>query len=213
MTERQAQRRQGRPAAVDVEALNGLIIDTAKALFIKEGYEGASVEKIASLAGIGKLTIYRRYASKEALFIAVLESMSTGMWETPQARAFVDAPLDALKARCRVILDMTATEEGLAIYRVLIDAGTRFPELVASTVSKMKEPVEGKNLELLNQAQKQGQIRADIDIRNLGRVVSSMVTGWTLLNGLLGEEGLRDSEQRSQYFETAWSVLMLGIRP
>ncbi|ADU13997.1 TetR/AcrR family transcriptional regulator [Asticcacaulis excentricus] len=207
------QRRQGRPAAIDVEALNQLILQTAKSTFINDGYEGASVERISALAGIGKVTIYRRYESKEALFLAVLEDMTAGMWRGPESLSANTDPLELLRARCEVLLEMTSTADGLAIYRVLIDASRHFPDLVLSTVQRMRLPVEGKNLELLKLAQQQGSVRSDIDVASLARVLSSMITGWPLLNGLVGDAGLRDSTERAAYFETAWSLFLRGIRP
>jgi AcrR family transcriptional regulator len=47
------------------------LLDAASRIFARQGYEATSVEDIAFEAGIGKPTIYRYFASKQALFEAV----------------------------------------------------------------------------------------------------------------------------------------------
>ncbi len=48
------------------------IINTATALFNQEGYKSVGVDRIASLTGVSKLTLYRHFPSKEQLIIEVL---------------------------------------------------------------------------------------------------------------------------------------------
>ncbi|MBP0582127.1 TetR/AcrR family transcriptional regulator [Labrys sp. LIt4] len=47
------------------------LLDAAGRIFARQGYDAASVDDIAFEAGIGKATVYRYFASKEALFEAV----------------------------------------------------------------------------------------------------------------------------------------------
>ncbi len=58
----------GRPR--DPEADRVIVRATLK-LLMEEGYAGMSIERVASEAGVGKTTIYRRYSSKEELAAAV----------------------------------------------------------------------------------------------------------------------------------------------
>lgn len=54
----------GRPRSFEVDRA---ILDATVALFISHGFEAMSVEQVAAHAGVGKATIYRRWACKEAL--------------------------------------------------------------------------------------------------------------------------------------------------
>ncbi|MGA0602487.1 TetR/AcrR family transcriptional regulator [Caulobacter sp. KR2-114] len=49
------------------------ILEAAKAVFLEEGYELASMDRIAERAGTTKRTVYDRMGPKEALFEAVVE--------------------------------------------------------------------------------------------------------------------------------------------
>ena len=60
MTEVQA--RPGRPRSADVDrAIIGATLD----LLVDEGYNALTVEAVAARAGVGKTTVYRRWANKE----------------------------------------------------------------------------------------------------------------------------------------------------
>ena len=48
-------------------AVDTAILRAAFDLFIERGIDGASIEQIARRADVGKLTVYRRWSSKEDL--------------------------------------------------------------------------------------------------------------------------------------------------
>lgn len=49
------------------------LTDAAQEIFRRDGFEGATMEAIAAAAGCSKATLYGYFASKEELFLAVLE--------------------------------------------------------------------------------------------------------------------------------------------
>ncbi len=52
------------------------IIHGAAVAFARSGFAGTSMEDVAAASGITKLIVYRNFASKEALYRAVLEAVS-----------------------------------------------------------------------------------------------------------------------------------------
>src|SRR5215472_13465077 len=60
----------GRPRSPMVDQA---ILRAALQLFIEHGVAGASIEKIAKQAGVGKTSIYRRWSSREALLAQAIE--------------------------------------------------------------------------------------------------------------------------------------------
>jgi TetR/AcrR family transcriptional repressor of mexJK operon len=63
----------GRPTGEQVSAINRSILELATALFVKHGYDGTSMDAVATAAGVSKGTLYSRYPDKEALFRKVVE--------------------------------------------------------------------------------------------------------------------------------------------
>ncbi|WP_323740209.1 TetR/AcrR family transcriptional regulator [Acinetobacter oleivorans] len=63
------QRQRGRPVN---QTISKTIINEAYKLFIKLGFHAATMEKVAQCAKVSKITIYRHFENKEALFKAVI---------------------------------------------------------------------------------------------------------------------------------------------
>jgi AcrR family transcriptional regulator len=64
-----SQGRRGRPAN---EALGQTIVDAARELFVELGFQATTLDKVAQRAKISKLSIYRHFENKEALFGAAM---------------------------------------------------------------------------------------------------------------------------------------------
>ena len=54
-----------------------LLLSTAEALFRLHGIRRVTVEEVCSKAGVSKVTFYKYFANRNALALAVLESMIT----------------------------------------------------------------------------------------------------------------------------------------
>lgn len=80
------------------EARKAAILKAALAVFARQGLDGASVEAIAQAAGISKANLLYYHASKEALYVAVLEQ-GLSLWLAPLSRFTADEdPADAIAA-------------------------------------------------------------------------------------------------------------------
>jgi AcrR family transcriptional regulator len=71
-----AERAGGRPRNPE---LDRAILDAVLELLGEEGYERMSIESVAQRAGVGKPTIYRRWASKQAMVIEALSHLGDAM--------------------------------------------------------------------------------------------------------------------------------------
>jgi AcrR family transcriptional regulator len=63
----------GRPRS---DRANRAILDAARDLLVSEGYAGLRLEHVAVRAGVSKATLYRRWASKQELCLAVLDELA-----------------------------------------------------------------------------------------------------------------------------------------
>ena len=73
------QTRLGRPPKDLAGDVKSRILDAAQQVFLKRGYQSASVDEIAALAPASKPTIYAHFDGKEALFEAVIARIITGL--------------------------------------------------------------------------------------------------------------------------------------
>lgn len=68
-----------------------ILFKTAARLFYQHGYRAVGVDTIAAEAGIGKMTLYRHYPSKDDLIVAFLRQNNADFWEYFEAST-KDAP-------------------------------------------------------------------------------------------------------------------------
>jgi AcrR family transcriptional regulator len=68
-----APRRPGRPRALPVEEQRRVVVDAARRVFAREGYNGATIERVAREAGTARSSVYELFAGKDELFVAVVD--------------------------------------------------------------------------------------------------------------------------------------------
>lgn len=61
------------PRAESQARTRARLLEAAAQVFTEHGFEGASVDQILAVAGLSKGALYANFASKEALFLAVLD--------------------------------------------------------------------------------------------------------------------------------------------
>jgi len=96
------------------------IMNAAKTLFVKQGFEHVSMDEIASAAGVSKLTVYSHYGDKESLFSAAVACRCEELLGND---VFVPDPNKPLRAQllsiARVLFDLITSEDALAIHRLI----------------------------------------------------------------------------------------------
>ncbi len=73
------------------------ILSAARALFAEKGFEGFSMRDLAQQVGMSPSSIYNHFAGKEALYLAVMQSVGEQMHAEVLADIVTDDPLDALR--------------------------------------------------------------------------------------------------------------------
>ncbi|ORA39413.1 TetR family transcriptional regulator [Mycobacterium aquaticum] len=112
-----------RTQAERTEATTAALVDAARELFARDGYDATSLDAVAARAKVTKGAVYHHFDGKRQLFEAVftreVEQLATPLVE---AYARKKDPLEAFKAGCRAFLDECLDPELQRI--VLLDALT-----------------------------------------------------------------------------------------
>ncbi|GAB2753798.1 TetR/AcrR family transcriptional regulator [Salinifilum aidingensis] len=133
------------------------ILQAALDLFLEGGVEGTSIEGVARRAGVGKLTIYRRWSSKEDLLAAAIEHARDVIPDL--APENVDVPLPELvEGRLPVLAAALAEPRVRAMVARVFGAATSHPELVAVYWDHYVAPRRRAVRALLDKAQADGTL-------------------------------------------------------
>jgi AcrR family transcriptional regulator len=102
----------------------------AASVFAADGYEGASMTRIAAEAGVSKGTLYNYFTSKAALFSAhVAETCERRLTHVFDGARHEETPAAALTEIGRRMLTMMISDAGLMMYRMAIAEAAKFPDL------------------------------------------------------------------------------------
>jgi TetR/AcrR family transcriptional repressor of mexJK operon len=105
------------------------ILRGAKAAFLKEGFGGASMDQVAALAGVSKMTVYRHFGSKEELFAGVITDLCHFIVAEDLDAIFAQEPQQALRAFARKMTDIVFEPDTAELHRIVIAESRRFPKL------------------------------------------------------------------------------------
>ena len=136
------------------------ILRAALKLLTDRGYAGMSVEGVASEAGVGKTTIYRRYASKEELVAAALGALRDDLGPLPDTG---DTRSDIVE----MIMQMRQAVQrgpGFGMIGALLVEETRSPELFELLRERLLHPRRDEALMVLRRGVDRGEIRSDVDL-------------------------------------------------
>lgn len=106
------------------------ILRGAAEVFAADGYEGASMARIAAVAGVSKGTLYNHFETKAALFTHYVQ----GEYAHHLSHVFDGAdhegnPAVVLRGIGQRMVRMLLSDAGLSIYRVVIAEAAKFPDL------------------------------------------------------------------------------------
>jgi len=106
------------------------IIDGARKVFLADGFDGASMNDIARVAGVSKGTIYAYFPSKEALFSALVLEDRRAQAEQLGAYDDHDGPVGDVLRRMGVnLMTLMLDPAHVAQVRTIVAAASKFPEI------------------------------------------------------------------------------------
>lgn len=190
--------------------MRGRILDASTELFTKYGYGETSIEAIAAHAGIGKLTLYRRFGDKDELFQAMALRMAeqsrvemTAIGESNQSLP------DVLTATGRFLLNVVLSPQSVAFHRIVFSEAARLPELCASIYQDSPFDRDHPIRRIFLRFVDQGALHMD-DVDFLTRQFVQTIIGNPLRNALLGAPPMSISAQEEHVCK-AVELFLRGI--
>jgi AcrR family transcriptional regulator len=171
-----------------------LIVDAAGRLFGERGYEGTRLEDVAAAAGVTKPILYRHFADKAALYLALLERHRDDLGSFAAA-----VPAEgALEERLRAVLEVWVAYVADRAYawRMLFRDTGGGPEIQAFRhgVHARARAVLVEMIELLREGEIPDREREPLaELMSMG--MASVVL-WAMDDGRVGDDTIVDALTR-----------------
>ncbi len=150
------------------------ILQAAIEILAEEGFDGMTIEMVATRAKAGKATLYRRWPGKEELVleaIGCMKSTELDLGSLPDTGTLRGDLVAMIKPR--------TTEESERKLRVMAGVAallTRAPELTDAASAALMGPRMAAHRILLERARARGEVRADADLDALSRLLPAMAS-------------------------------------
>lgn len=198
------------PSGGELNAKALTVLLAARNVFLTHGFSAATTDMIQQEAGVSKSTVYAHYANKEALFTAVIEAECASFTNTVHGIKFRPGKLrETLTMLARAYLDIVLSPGGLAVFRVVIAEGPRFPKLAREFYLAGPQVMTMMVSEQLTSAAASGEV----DLGEIGRDIAaslfiSLVRGEPQLQCLTHPDAAPSSVQIDQWANSAVVTFM-----
>jgi AcrR family transcriptional regulator len=175
-------RKRGRPR--DPEA-DGRILAAASSLILMRGFESMTVDEVASNAGVGKATVYRRWSRKEDLAVAAMEQLYRDEMPSPDTGS-IRGDLSAMFAS---VLSFVNSPAGIDYVRTTIKESMR-DDRIATLYREASLRAEQSATEIFQRAIDRGEVRESIPMGPAVQFLGSLVS----MRAITGQEMPRVEE-------------------
>lgn len=147
--------RRGRPR--DPEA-DHRIMGAAVRLLLERGADAMTVDDVAEAAGVGKATVYRRWATKDELAYAAVSELIDIEVLVPDTGSL----LDDITEIYRALFEMANRPDGEAFFRAAAAEAARDPRIAELYRSSLANRLRTSNI-IFDRAIARGELSPDVD--------------------------------------------------
>ena len=151
-----------------------VLLDAARRLFARQGYHGTSTAEIARAAGCSEAVLYRHFASKQALFAAVLTGVA-GLMRGHLERALAEDPAHPIGGMARAAARTRDDPElpDLLRLRSIAVAVLDEPE-IRSTLEELHMGFRRLLADAVRTSQANGHVRDDVAPDDVARLFAGL---------------------------------------
>jgi TetR/AcrR family transcriptional regulator, mexJK operon transcriptional repressor len=174
------------------------ILDSARELFLDQGFDTTSMDAIARHAGVSKATLYVHFDDKDALLLALVddECRRVGL---PVLWKPHDGPIDLekeLRAIAHNFLSFFMDDRGLAVHRLVMSCASRYPAIAEFFMKAGPDRCDAEVMAFLRAAQRQGLLRVP-DMKLAAMQFLSLIQGRLILKWSLSMRSPEPAEYRA----------------
>jgi AcrR family transcriptional regulator len=163
----EVRRKRGRPRDPEADAR---ILAAASSLILLRGYESMTVDEVASSAGVGKATVYRRWSRKEDLAVAAMEQLYLDEMPPPDTGSI----RGDLLATYTSVLTFVNSPAGTDYVRTTVKESMR-DDRIASLYREANDRAEQSAYVVFRRAIDRGEVRADAHVDAAVQFIGSLV--------------------------------------
>jgi len=140
-------------------------MEAARTVFLRKGYDGASMDDVAALAAVSKQTVYKHFADKKRLFTAIITSDISATETLTHAMVAAlpdseDIEKDLRRFARQHITDVTQPHL-IQLRRIIIAEAERFPELARTWYASGPERAHATLADQFQALARRGLLRVD----------------------------------------------------
>lgn len=138
------------------------VLAGARDVFLRDGFEGASVDDIARQAEVSKATLYSYFPDKRLLFMEVAKRECARQAEHVMSTLDFEAPISEIlrQVGCEMV-NFICSDFGMRIFRICVGESDRFPQLGQEFYESGPHLIRSRMKELLDYGIAQGSLRID----------------------------------------------------
>jgi TetR/AcrR family transcriptional repressor of nem operon len=165
----------GRPRNFEVEE----VLACAMQVFWKKGYEATGLVDLEQATGLGRQSLYGAFGDKRGLFLQVVEHYFTHVLKP--GIDVLDAPGSAIANLRRIFGAWEATAASPEFHGCLV--GNSVPEFgskdeeMSAVLRRKLELLEAAFARALRRAKRDGEVSADLDVKNVARSLLALAQG------------------------------------
>lgn len=188
------------------------ILAAATVVFLRKGYLGTNLDEVAELASVSKMTVYKHFADKETLFVAIVTNMVNEASDVVHDELLklghsgnVEADLRDLACRQ---LNLVMQPAMMQLRRLVIGEVNRFPELARTFYERGPERTIGSIARTFERLRAETLLTFD-DARLAAAQFNWLVMSAPLNRAmLLGDEAIPEADELRQHAASSVAVFM-----
>ncbi|KAA1004884.1 TetR/AcrR family transcriptional regulator [Paraburkholderia panacisoli] len=191
------------------EAKRAAILDAAVTLFLESGFDAVTLDHVVARAGGSKATVYSYFGAKDNLFHSCVEHLCEKILQSVSLFDVDDLPIEeALRQIGVSFLNAVLSEEALALHRLVVAEGKRFPEIANRFYSAGPGRVYSDVARILRQHE--GVASKAVELSELSVLFVDMLTAEFQLQMLLGIRDRPSKKEIARRVDHAVRVMMTG---